>query len=169
MHSRRLMIKLGIDEDTLKIYQELKKEHLKAETFILDPSLRNTRYEHLPWFWSMDKGKADEDKWLTECMYFYSWLFRSYLYLFIVYRVHWLRAKSRYDRWVEESVLVSAEMEWTLKYFEHQADIWKVREKTSKEHSSQGHSIYAARQCAMWLKFHLQADKIFQGVKSTIS
>ena len=36
-----------------------------------------------------------------------------------VYRVNWLRAKARFDRWDEEDEIVRSEMRWTLLYFEH--------------------------------------------------
>ena len=37
-----------------------------------------------------------------------------------VYRVSWLKAKARYDRWNEEFQMVQAEMFWTTLWFKHQ-------------------------------------------------
>src|SRR5882762_8397003 len=42
-----------------------------------------------------------------------------------VYRVHWLKAKSRRDRWREEELLLTSEMEWTELFFRHRASRWK--------------------------------------------
>lgn len=44
----------------------------------------------------------------------------------VVYRVHWLKAKSRRDRWREEQVLLASEMEWTEIFFRHRASCWKT-------------------------------------------
>jgi hypothetical protein len=43
-----------------------------------------------------------------------------------VYRVHWLKAKARRDRWREEQILVASEMEWTELFFRHRASRWKA-------------------------------------------
>jgi hypothetical protein len=70
-----------------------------------------------------------------------------------VFRVNYLRAKARYDRWLEESKLVPREMRWTMMYFIKRAERWeKLREA-----SSGGKRCYASRQAAMWRGFHMQA------------
>jgi hypothetical protein len=51
----------------------------------------------------------------------------SYIHAFLVYRVHWLKAKARRDRWAEEATLVSHEMDWTIAFFHKQASKWRRR------------------------------------------
>jgi hypothetical protein len=60
------------------------------------------------------------------------------IYPFIVYRVHWLKAKARRDRWAEEVTLLVNEMDWTLGFFEHRASEWhrRVLDRTSSSPSA---------------------------------
>jgi hypothetical protein len=44
-----------------------------------------------------------------------------------VYRVHWLKAKARRNRWNEEFILLSSEMDWTVLYYRYQASRWQQR------------------------------------------
>jgi hypothetical protein len=57
---------------------------------------------------------------------------------FIVYRVHWLKAKARRDRWAEEATLLVHEMDWIVAFFEHRASEWRRRvpERTSSSPST---------------------------------
>jgi hypothetical protein len=57
---------------------------------------------------------------------------------FIVYRVHWLKAKARRDRWAEEVTVLVHEMDWTMWFFEHRASEWRRRvlESTSSPPSA---------------------------------
>jgi hypothetical protein len=104
-----------------------------------------------------------------------------------VYRVHWLKAKARRDRWSEESTLLSFEMDWVLNYFQTQAARWHGRataaggggdndeldlgDRTSVgvvgrgRHLSSGHRCYALRQENMWLKFSEAARLKFTKAK----
>ena len=61
----------------------------------------------------------------------------------LVYRVNWLRAKARKERWEEEIELVRSEMDWTLNCFQHHEKEWKQRAKEAK---SPGCVAYAWRQ-----------------------
>ena len=45
----------------------------------------------------------------------------------LVYRVNWLRAKARVDQWQEELILVKHEMQWTILWFQYQANLWRER------------------------------------------
>lgn len=64
-----------------------------------------------------------------------------------VHRVNWLRAKASFDRATEEVILVKYEMQWTIRYFEHQVTTWRRRRE---EGCSMGHIMYATKQVAMW-------------------
>ena len=92
-----------------------------------------------------------------------------------VYRVHWLKAKARRDRWAEEVELLRSEMDWTQAYFRAQAHHWEVRRNKvgSKdiqagdlENGYRGHKCYAYQQEALWLKFADLAAERFGKVKA---
>ena len=46
-----------------------------------------------------------------------------------VYRVHWLRAKARKDRWNEEMILLKSETGWVCAFFTSKVDEWNVVKK----------------------------------------
>ena len=64
----------------------------------------------------------------------------------LVYRVNWLRAKARYDRWGEEIKTLKDEMIWTLLFFNFQRKEWEKRATMTKQG---GHKAYALRQAAI--------------------
>jgi hypothetical protein len=88
-----------------------------------------------------------------------------------VYRVHWLKAKSRRDRWREEKILLQSEMQWTELFFRHQASRWRTlaaaisSRDTNEAHNpsqiefqhSKGHICYALKLESMWNRLAQQA------------
>lgn len=82
----------------------------------------------------------------------------------VVYRVNWLRAKARYDRWKEEHNLVRHEMEWTVKYFQYRENEWEERRKAITEDSRRaaGLQCYAAKQAGLWRTFSEKAMARFR-------
>ena len=80
-----------------------------------------------------------------------------------VYRVNWLRAKARYDRWEEELMMVVHEMEWTTLWFKHEEESWKRRAEVSEEVGNLGKSAYGWKQVKMWKEFRKEAVKAFRG------
>jgi hypothetical protein len=105
-----------------------------------------------------------------------------------VYRVHWLKAKSRRDRWREEHILLASEMEWTELFFRHRASRWKflaaessgiasstIRTSDSEQlqdpnishkGKSEGHLCYALKLESMWDRLAQQAVAHFSAVKA---
>jgi hypothetical protein len=79
----------------------------------------------------------------------------------LVYRVNWLRAKARVDRWLEEETLVKHEMEWTVIWFKNQAELWRERSKRKNHELPTGHKSYAAKQQKLWNAFYLKASERF--------
>ena len=69
-----------------------------------------------------------------------------------VYRVHWLRAKARKDRWNEELVLLEAETGWTRAFFKSKADEWNALRKEAVEEGNHGLDCYATRQNDLYHK-----------------
>jgi hypothetical protein len=80
-----------------------------------------------------------------------------------VYRVNWLRAKARYDRWNEEDRQVKYEMEWTITWYRWQKEKWMKRSERAEMLNTQGngHVAYAEKQVSMWEKLEVEAQKAF--------
>lgn len=105
-----------------------------------------------------------------------------------VYRVHWLKAKSRRDRWREEHIILTSEMKWTEHFFRHRASRWKTlaaeasdfissldangtqsqgsqTHSKSEFHHSKGHVCYALKLESMWNRMAQQAAAQFGAAK----
>jgi hypothetical protein len=80
-----------------------------------------------------------------------------------VQRVHWLRARAQKTRWEEELLLNKYEMQWTIKYFLHQAGQWQDRFHIAE---NAGPKAYAARQSSQWRYWALEADGMFRSANS---
>lgn len=80
----------------------------------------------------------------------------------LVFRVNWLRAKARVDRWVEEEQLVKHEMEWTTIWFRNQAELWKERSERNDPNLPPGHKSYAAKQHKLWSAFQSKSSERFK-------
>jgi hypothetical protein len=78
-----------------------------------------------------------------------------------VYRVNWLRAKARFDRWSEELITVGHEMTWTVAWFEHQKGEWLKRTRKGEVENNPGKRAYAEKQIAMWEMFVAEAKHGF--------
>ncbi|KAG1826698.1 hypothetical protein EV424DRAFT_1319447, partial [Suillus variegatus] len=66
--------------------------------------------DKLAWFWRVNNRKQDQtDTWMDE-----------------FYRVNWLKAKARWNRWEEELSLVQHEMGWTVSWFKYQEEKWQL-------------------------------------------
>ena len=68
------------------------------------------------------------------------------------------------DRWHEEHILVTYEMQWTVWYFLHKGKIWQAATDTPT--ISPGAKAYAGRQADMWKKLAHMADKNFKSMPS---
>lgn len=56
-------------------------------------------------------------------------------------------------------MLVKYEMQWTIRYFDHQATRWRSRKE---EGCSTGHVMYAAKQISMWGGLARAAKRAFE-------
>ena len=74
-------------------------------------------------------------------------------YSYLVYRVNWLRAKARVDRWREELILVKNEMQWTKLWFQNQSNLWRERSKMEDDVLPIGHQTYAIKKQKIWDAF----------------
>ena len=78
-----------------------------------------------------------------------------------VYRVNWLRAKARRDRWLEEKDLLWSELTWTKCYFEKRVVTWQNRAQAS---SVPGLICHAYGHARNWDLLRLQASKALQSL-----
>ncbi len=180
--ARAAMIRLGASPQDLIRYKVLQRDHLSITTARIDPSLRGQRNSSLAWFWTMDvRADTDASEGMSEC----TWRLLTIIFIvrnsviWPVYRVHWLKAKARRDRWQEEHVLVLSEMKWTVLFYQNKASVWKGRadkyqaggpssslampvgqDMTSAGMAS-GRQCYAYKQANMWSKLAEHADERF--------
>lgn len=82
--------------------------------------------------------------------------------IIVVYRVNWLRARSRRDRWEEELDITAHEMVWVTRYFTHRADAWR-NVATSDDLGAVG-GPYAFRQAGQWDRMAGVAHDVFSDV-----
>ena len=100
-------------------------------------------------------------------MFVYIFLHDLIADIFQVKCVHWLHAHAQKDRWHEEVVLVTYEMQWTVQYFLHKSHQWK--DAAGGLNISPGAQAYAHWQCNMWRMLGRIADKVFINTTSQYS
>lgn len=84
-----------------------------------------------------------------------------------VNRVHWIRARAQKHRWKEELTLTGYEMQWTVRYYLHQAEIWTDREIRTEHSGDSGAMAYARRQSVRWTEAARAANIRFKSINST--
>ncbi|KAG1901586.1 uncharacterized protein F5891DRAFT_950384, partial [Suillus fuscotomentosus] len=111
--------------------------------------------ESLAWFWSVEVDlRGPDQSWNEEC---------EFLLAF-----HWLRAKALWDRWREEMLLVTLEMDWTCKFFLWKTTIWGEHMQESLEKRLPGHGCYAGRQSHMYSLLAQDAQAAFQDLQNVL-
>ena len=81
----------------------------------------------------------------------------------IVYRVSWLRARARAQRWKEEKEIVMKEMEWVIGSFGYMEEVWKARALEMGDQKL-GHRAYARREADRWKRWKEIAKTEFMKV-----
>ncbi|KAI6142381.1 hypothetical protein BKA82DRAFT_3985151 [Pisolithus tinctorius] len=143
------MVILGVSAKTLTHYQQLQTSDLTVTTAIINQNAHAHQASNLPWFWSIDIPTDMESiTWMSE-----------------FYWTHWLQAKAVQDHWLEEEELLTAEFQWTINFFNHQAIQWQTHQAQSAE---LGASCYAARQIAVYerLSEHAQLKQQSMNLKN---
>ena len=160
----RALVALGADETIMTQYKVIGTNDLRLSGDVLDPSRLGQRNDTLAWFWRLGTNNSDQDNsWMEECKSLScsgSDTLKKCLPFHAVYRVNFLRAKARYDRWDEELKIVQHEMQWCVLYFEHQMEIWGERAQAA---TREGPRAYAHKQVAMWQKFAIDGQNRFNG------
>lgn len=185
-HCRSRLLALDCDADTLSMFQRLTKDDLNASTAILNPNVAGSTAVRLSWIWhnsfrtgvlansgvgadsesgaaAVTDADADVGR-FWECNFFgWSSVF-ILLTFFIVRRVHWLRSRAQRNRWREEFLLVTYEMQWTVRYFIHHSQRWQLASESTN--TLPGPLAYANRQHASWYELALRADQAFRSTNA---
>lgn len=67
---RQAMIALHADEDTMRIYQVLKREDLRTDTAVVNPNERGQRNNEMSWIWGVANPEtASSPEWMEECKF----------------------------------------------------------------------------------------------------
>ncbi|KAJ3547371.1 hypothetical protein NMY22_g1672 [Coprinellus aureogranulatus] len=131
--ARWALFRLGAAEKYPEL-EELTSKDTKAVVTVWDPNAEGQRNAELSWIWkvrSSSDPKAAEE------------------YVRDLYRVNWIRARSRRDRWKEELMLLESEMEWFVRFCKSRREralAWALNGVT------EGHRAYAYRQADMWAR-----------------
>ncbi|PPQ86478.1 hypothetical protein CVT26_011993 [Gymnopilus dilepis] len=173
---RRRLQELGCPEDFLRHFKELRRSDLKASTEILQPNMPGSTNIQLPWIWHtgrfftmQDQAWADDMAASTDTATLLECEFNevceySANFGVAVKRVHWLRARAQMQRWHEEVLLLSHEMQWTVRFYMYKARTWE--DSMSVGGVTPGAKAYALRQIDMWRKLAVGADALFSDLTS---
>ncbi|KAF9494656.1 hypothetical protein BDN71DRAFT_1590295 [Pleurotus eryngii] len=127
------------DDTILRKFKELSKADIKSNTYVVNPNQPGSTTLNLSWIWHV--GQDDES---------------APAALQGSNRVLYLKSRTLASRWREELLLVKYEMEWTVRYFKHNHDVWVDRSYDS----SLGAKAYAQHKAAQYLR---QAQKYVLG------
>ena len=165
--ARKALVDLGASADLLGRYKVLSRQDLTVKTSIIAPQIWGQWNKSLPWFWTMDvRRDTDVGEWMEDCTCFSICTCSMNVTFEAVYRVHWLRAKAQKMQWIEELQCLQVEMESAVRFFEHQEQVWRAKEKGTVSESQPGHAAWAARQSAMWHAMATNAESTFAALLS---
>ncbi|KAF7984920.1 hypothetical protein HWV62_9821 [Athelia sp. TMB] len=141
--ARKAILALSIDPEMPREYQPITTEDLKTQDVTDERRLGQSR-DTLAWFWKLGAATADKSEWTEE-----------------FYRVSWLRAKARMDRWWEEGVIVSHEMLFVILFHKQEAEVW--RSWAEQTEGSEGSSAFAFAKMEVAERRAADAEKSFAG------
>ncbi|KAI5885747.1 uncharacterized protein SCHCODRAFT_02520026 [Schizophyllum commune H4-8] len=151
--ARDALIALGKDESQLP---KIDSQDLRINKDWTEENRTGQRSHTLPWFWRVGNSAAAEDG--TEAAGVHD-----------LYRVSFLRAKCRLERWEEEERLVSHEMLWTRLAFEKQQGTWQAAGDAARSSTEgAGWAAYAYNQADMWGSLVTECVTKFQDYAGTL-
>ncbi|KAN0130001.1 hypothetical protein V8E53_012155 [Lactarius tabidus] len=123
---------------------------LRVGTAILDPAEVRQCNTQLSWIWSFGETVDKDGTWMDEFN-----------------RIHWLRAKAQFERWLEEQASIHNEAVWVPAYFHSKAEQWEERMKNAAQYSQKGHAAYASQQMHSWEELSKSSEKSLAPITST--
>ncbi|KDQ25213.1 hypothetical protein PLEOSDRAFT_1106154 [Pleurotus ostreatus PC15] len=100
----------------------------------------------LAWFWRLQSAEISEEIEDSPMMKEF-------------YRINYLRAKARRDRWEEELILLKKEISWALEWFQYQSDKWS---KMADTEASCGLIAYCHKMAFVWKEFRRRGREVVQ-------
>ncbi|KAI6039496.1 hypothetical protein EDC04DRAFT_2568368, partial [Pisolithus marmoratus] len=145
--ARQAILRLDPDGNMAEKYQETLPEDLAVSKEVTEENRFGQGTSKLAWFWVIDGEKSQLNVEVGGLMEEF-------------YRINWLKARARRDRWKEEVSLVRHEMLWTGLWFEYHKKMWEQRALQSTE---PGTEAYANKQMGLWSDFASKARLMFHG------
>ncbi|KAI5984398.1 hypothetical protein F5J12DRAFT_899307 [Pisolithus orientalis] len=112
--ARQAILQLEPNQQIGQKYQAIQPQDLAVSKDVTEENQFGQGTSKMAWFWMMDgeQGQLNAEK---------GGLMEEF------YRINWLKARARRDRWKEELSLVRHEMVWAILWFEFQKDMWEQR------------------------------------------
>ncbi|KAF9488822.1 hypothetical protein BDN71DRAFT_1363520, partial [Pleurotus eryngii] len=104
---RHAMMTLKADNTILCKVKELSKADIKSNSYVINPNQPGSMTLNLSWIWHV--GQDDESALAT---------------LQESNHVLYFKSRALASHWWEELLLVRYKMEWTVRYFKHNHDVW---------------------------------------------
>ncbi|KAI6167642.1 hypothetical protein EDD17DRAFT_1750999 [Pisolithus thermaeus] len=145
--ARQAILRLDPNGDMAEKYQEILPDDLAVSKEVTEENRFGQGTSKLAWFWMMEGEQSQlslQGGGLMEEFY----------------RINWLKARARRDRWKEEVSLLRCEMLWTFLWFEYHKGMW---EKRAPESTEPGKEACAKKQMGLWNDFAKKARLMFQG------
>jgi hypothetical protein len=127
----------------------LRHKDLYVETSVLGSEQVGQRNTQRSWIWGFGKTVDDEGTWMNDCKLYHHFYVHPLTHK-TVDRVHWLRAKAQFERWLEEQDSIHNEAHWIPAYFHSKAEMWKNLMNIASQGSLKGHASYALKQMHAW-------------------
>ncbi|KAI5983613.1 hypothetical protein EDC04DRAFT_2616104 [Pisolithus marmoratus] len=145
--ARQAILRLYPDGNMAEKYQEILPEDLVVSKEVTEENRFGQGTSKLAWFWVIDGEKSQLNVEAGGLMEEF-------------YRINWLKARARRDRWKEEVSLVRHEMLWTGLWFEYHKKMWEQR---ALQLTEPGKEAYAKKQMGLWSDFASKARLMFHG------
>ena len=160
-HCHAALLYLGANEHTLQKFRILTKQDVKASSAIVDPNIPGSSSLQLSWIWKMSAADLDSPSHLHKCIEQHPEIIMILLTtIFTVQRVHWLHAQAQHNQWKEETILVGYEMQWTVRYYHNQGNMWTAL--STDPDMLPGPKVYAACHAATCYGCAAVADMEFK-------
>ncbi|KAK7436554.1 hypothetical protein VKT23_019108 [Stygiomarasmius scandens] len=136
----------GTEAQRKKRWLDIEDRDLLMKTDWEYPGRLGQSQEKMAWFW-LDAGVPANVE-LDRCPIMTKF-----------YKVNYLKAHARWQRWKEEKVIVRKEMQWRIQWFEHAASTWHQR--AQKPDICLGARCFALAETERWKNFADRSRKAF--------
>ncbi|KAN0129093.1 hypothetical protein V8E53_013089 [Lactarius tabidus] len=130
---------------------KLLPKDLHVATLVLGSEKTGQCNKQQSWIWSFGQTTEDDGTWMDEFE-----------------RVHWLRAKAQFERWMEEQNSIHNEADWIPAYFHSKAEAWKVLMGIAAQGVLKGHEAYASHQMYAWEELSRSSTNSHSPIKNSL-